>query len=82
MVYTKLQSDTEKEKHVLLKKGSLSWHPNYIEYPPIIPPMGLTPERQWYLFKYIREEEDCNVTCLEPTVPQRRSRAAIYPSRE
>lgn len=74
-VYVKLHSDTTEKGFVLLKG---SWSPSSDDLPPIIIPNGLSMERQWYLLDHIREfypEQDCDITCPEPTVPKPRSRA-------
>ena len=85
IVYTKLYSDTEEERHVLLKNTATSWLPDPAEYPTTIIPKGLSPERQWYLYDYIREfcpVEDRDITCPVPKVPRPGSRGGTLEDNE
>ena len=49
------------------------WQPNAQDLPCIIPPLGLSLERQWYLYERIREfcpEEDRDAVCPRPSTPK------------
>ena len=52
-VFLKEHADTH-ETQLRLTKSS-SWSPTASQLPPIVSPNGLPPERQWYLYEYIRE---------------------------
>ena len=69
VVYVKIScNDTEKE----IKLLKTPWQPTLANMPNIIPPPGLTLERQWYLFNKIREfcpDESKDLVCPKPSVP-------------
>ena len=54
-------------------KSIQHWSPHPKELPPIVPPKGLTAERQWYLYGSIRPfcpDGDKDTTCPLPDVPK------------
>ena len=71
IVFTKEHSDSPEVQVNLFKKEP--WSPDAIELPDIVPPRGLSAEREWYMFDFIRPfvaDEDKDVTCPRPTVPK------------
>ena len=63
VVFVKEQADSPEKRFDLLKD---SWSPSAHELPPIIPPHGLSAERQWYLYEQIRPfcpDDDKDLTC-------------------
>ena len=69
-VCVKLQSDGPDEQVSLLTDAS--WEPSGISLPPVVPPSGLSLERQWYLHDHIREycsEEVRDIVCPKPPSP-------------
>ena len=61
-------NDTEREIQLL----KTPWQPTLANMPNIIPPPGLTLERQWYLFNKIREfcpDKSKDIVCPKPSVP-------------
>ena len=54
VVYVKEHADTAERKFTLWKSAT-TWSPYPYTLPPIVPPKGLSAERQWYLFDTIRE---------------------------
>ena len=82
VVYVKEQADTTERKITLLK--STTWSPDPNTLPPVVPPKGLSAERQWYLFDSIREfcsDSDKDITCPLPDVPRPTSSAPGTPAR-
>ena len=71
IVFAKEHSDSTEVKFNLLKEP---WTPDTEELPTVIPPQGLTPERQWYLLHYsIRPfcpDADKDTTCPFPSIPR------------
>ncbi|KAM9364293.1 uncharacterized protein KZ484_010563 isoform 2-T3 [Pholidichthys leucotaenia] len=68
VVFCKEYSDSDEVPETLLKDIHNLPTPNL---PPVIPPPGLPPARQWYLFEKIRQfcsEETMDVTCPKPAV--------------
>ena len=80
VVCCKAVSDSEVELIDLLK----TWSPTASDLPPQIYPAGLSLERQWYLYKHIREY--CSIdaqdkVCPKPLVPlTTASSASLLPS--
>ena len=80
VVCCKVVSDSEVELIDLLK----TWSPTASDLPPQIYPAGLSLERQWYLYKHIREY--CSIdaqdkVCPKPLVPlTTASSASLLPS--
>ena len=73
-VFVKEQSDSPELKIDLLKAP---WNPPAHELPEVVPPKGLSAERQWYLREQIRPfcpDEDKDTVCPLPTVPKPGSR--------
>lgn len=71
-VFVKVHADTE-EIEIDLMKHKPGWAPDHSELPPIVPPKGLSAERQWYLYESIWPfcpEGDKDLTCPLPTVPK------------
>ena len=69
-VFVKEQYDSREEKLELLKEP---WNPSADTLPSVIPPRGLSLERQWYLHEQIRPfcaEEDKDTTCPRPSAPK------------
>ena len=69
-VFTKEQCDSTEVKHELLKAP---WTPDVNDLPAVIPPRGLSAERQWYLYDQIRPfcpAEDMDSVCPLPSVPK------------
>ena len=69
-IFIKEHSDTAEVKFSMLKEP---WSPDKDDLPEVIPPRGLSAERQWYLYEQIRPfcpDEDKDTTCLMPTVPK------------
>ena len=72
VVILKKDIDSKEEKfHLLNNKTSLlSTRGRESDLPPQIIPVGLSPERQWYLYDQIRmhisTEKDRNITCPKP----------------
>ena len=63
-------SCNDRERAIKLLKTP--WQPTSDDMPNIIPPPGLTLERQWYLFNKIREfcpDESKDIVCPKPSVP-------------
>lgn len=49
------------------------WKPDVDELPSVIPPLGLSVERQWYVYEQIRPfcpEDDKDTVCPLPSVPK------------
>ena len=70
VVFFKEHSDTTEVKFSMFKE---SWSPNKADLPEIVPPRGLSAERQWYLYEQIRPfcpDEDKDLTCPLPRVPK------------
>jgi len=60
---------TEVKRYILKVK---SWSPKADQLPPILPPSGLSNQRQWYLYNKIREfcpENLKDITCPRPSAP-------------
>ena len=58
-------------KKLKLIKGN--WTPDKDDLPPVIPPPGLSIDRQWYLYDNIREfcsRDTQDITCPLPAVPR------------
>ena len=75
-VEVRLESDSESEKISLLIDHT--WSPPSNQLPPVVSPLSLSLEWQWYLFSHIREycpEEVKDIVC-----PQHLSSAAVAPS--
>ena len=69
-VFVKESSDGEERLIKLVK--DITWKPSLSNLPDIIPPPGLTLERQWYLHQKIREfcsENTKDIVCPFPTRP-------------
>ena len=65
-------SVTSPEREINLLQD-YTWKPRQTDRPPVIPPPGLSLERQQYLFDKIREfcPTDCrDLVCPEPTQPE------------
>ena len=70
-VYVKNQFDSPTEERIDLLKAP--WSPNHDELPTVVPPRGLSAERQWYLYEQIRPfcpDEDKDSVCPRPSVPK------------
>ena len=69
VVYVKnFNDDTEKE----IKLLKTPWQPTTHNMPDVIPPPGLSIERQWYLFNKIRDfcpDEAKDIVCPKPLTP-------------
>lgn len=69
-VTCKQYTDSPGKSVNLLKE---TWNPTYSDLPDIIPPNGLSLERQWYLYDKIRpfcEPRYQNITCPLPSSPR------------
>ena len=69
-VFTKECCDSPEVKHDLLKEP---WTSDANDLPGVIPPRGLSAERQWYLHDQIRPfcpPEDMDSVCPLPSVPK------------
>ena len=69
-VFVRERSDTVEQDIDLLKEP---WTPNADTMPDVIPPKGLNPDRQWYLYEQIRPfcpPNNQDTTCPLPTVPR------------
>ena len=67
--FVKERAGSQEVKGCFLKKGAASWKPESDELPPVLPPAGLSLQRQWYLYKKIREfcpDHLKDVTCPKP----------------
>ena len=72
VVFVKEHADTDEEK-IDLMKSSPRWSPDPKELPSVVPPKGLSAERQWYLYDSIRPfcpDGDKDITCPLPDVPK------------
>ena len=70
VVFIKEHSDTTEVKVNMLKQP---WSPEKDNLPDVIPPRGLSAERQWYLYEQIRPfcpDHDKDTTCPLPSVPK------------
>ena len=68
VVHLRLHSDSPEEKRRLMKDQN--WNTNASDLPPIIPPSGMSLERQQYLFEKIREfcrDGTKDLVCPDPT---------------
>ena len=73
-VFVRGQSDTPQVTHNIPKEP---WPPDITELPDIVPPRGLSAERQWYLHEQIRPfcpDDDKDSVCPLPSVPKPGSR--------
>ena len=69
-VCVKERSDTVERDIDLLKEP---WTPDADTKPDVVPPKGLSPDRQWYLYEHIRPfcpPDDQDSVCLLPSVPR------------
>ena len=69
-VEVRLESDSESEQFNLITDHS--WAPSANDLPPVVPPSGLSPERQWYLYNSIRDYCPLEVqdqVCPRPLTP-------------
>ena len=76
----KLAADSEEEQLELLRD---EWTPAATELPPVLPPPGLTLERQRYLYHHIRDyctESTKDTVCPRPQQPTGRSECALETS--
>ena len=72
VVFVKQHADTDEEK-INLMKCTPPWLPDPNNLPSLVPPKGLSAERQWYLYESIRPfcpESDKDATCPLPDVPR------------
>ena len=70
-VYVRTHADTEEVQIQFLR--SSTWSPSPSQLPSLIQPLGLSPERQWYLYDHIREfcpEHAKDVVAPLPQVPK------------
>ena len=70
VVVMKEFSDSQQVLFTMLDDDN--WIPAVDEQPPVIQPIGLSPTRQWYLFRQIREycrEGTQDLTCPKPLTP-------------
>ena len=70
VIFCKKHSDLPEEEFDINKH---SWSPDKDDLPSVIPPRGLSADRQWYLYEQIRPycpDEDKDTTCPKPTVPK------------
>ena len=78
-VCVKLYADSEEERMQLLKDN---WEPTF-ETPEVIPPPGLTAERQWYLYESICQYCTAGTkdkVCPFPSVPKPGTTRHVSPS--
>ena len=69
-IFVKERSETSSEVKISLLKEP--WTPDKEELPSLIPPCGLSAERQWYLHDQIRPfcpDEDQDSVCPLPSIP-------------
>ena len=69
-VYRKISANGEENSINLLKHD---WEPEPSVLPNVIPPPGLSPNRQWYLYDKIRDfctDETKDIVCPLPNVPR------------
>ena len=69
-VFVKERSDTVERDIDLLKEP---WTPDADTKPDVVPPKGLSPDRQWYLYEQIRPfcpPDDQDSVCPLPSVPR------------
>ena len=74
VVFTKERSESVEKRHELLKEGV---EVDFDVLPPVIHPIGLSAQRQWYLYDKIRDfcpAADRDTTCPLPTAPRPDSR--------
>ena len=80
-VYVKERAGSTEVKRSILKVKN--WSPKADELPPILPPSGLSLQRQWYLYNHIREyctEATKDVICPLPGEPVQASSPPRSPS--
>ena len=81
-IFVKEQNGSPEVKINLLKEP---WTPDVDELPAIVPPRGLSAERQWYLYEQIRPfcpQEDQDSVCPMPEVPKHGGSRASTPAPE
>ena len=78
VVHTRMYSDQPEKEHNINKLDASFITSNF---PQNIKPIGLSPERQWYLYDKIREFCPDDITCSLPEGPRPGSRAGT-PNRE
>ena len=72
VVFVNEHADTD-EQMIDLMKSTPRWSPDSSELPSVVPPKGLSAERQWYLYESIRpfcRDGDKDITCPLPKVPK------------
>ena len=70
LVFAKQWSDSPEVTFKVLKEP---WTPAVDELPAVVPPRGLSTERQWYLYDSIRQfcpDNDMDTVCPLPSVPK------------
>jgi hypothetical protein len=68
-VFVKERAGSEEVKRCFFKKDAEDWKPEPDELPPVLPPAGLSLQRQWYLHDKIREfcpDDLQDITCPKP----------------
>ena len=71
IVFVREHVDTEEHKLLLLRDST--WRPSQLHLPPIITPLGLSLDRQWYLYDSIRQfcpESARDHVCPKPLSPK------------
>jgi hypothetical protein len=71
VAFVKQHADTE--EHEMLLLNDASWQPTQFELPPIVNPLGLSLDSQWYLYDSIRQfcpESVCDEVCPKPLFPK------------
>ena len=66
-VFVKERAGSEEVKRCFLKKDTTDWKQESDELPPVLPPAGLSLQRQWYLHDKIREFCPDNLKKLRAT---------------
>ena len=67
--FVKERAGSEEVKRCFFKKDAENWKPEPDQLPPVLPPAGLSLQRQWYLHDKIREfcpDNVKDITCPKP----------------
>ena len=64
--FVKERAGSEEVKQCFFKKDAENWEPEPDQLPPVLPPAGLSLQRQWYLHDKFCPDNVKDITCPKP----------------
>ena len=76
--FVKERAGSEEVKRCFFKKDAENWEPEPDQLPPVLPPAGLSLQRQWYLHDKFCPDNVKDITCPKPAGEALRATLSLH----